>query len=199
MSKVTNYREVKYDLDTKIEALHWNDFIREVKLTEFGEEGDYYAVYENLDEDNDHDRKKYAVYLHSTGDLICLIADSGLVLDCCYDDAKYMEERNKLYKQIAMLAGWPERIEPKQRYTVRIQRFMDVEVRANDKEQAILLGEKLAELANGSGRSWATLIRNVMANRDYEAVDVFDAQPENEGVWDLSLSATECESILKED
>lgn len=117
MHKITNYREVKYDFDTKLDAFHWNDFIHEVKFTWF-EEGNYYAVYEDLDEKDDHDRKKYAVYASGTGELICLVADSGSVLDGCYEDEEYMTERNKLYKQIAMLAGWPEKM-PLRRMTWR--------------------------------------------------------------------------------
>lgn len=117
-NNVTNYREVKYDIDTKLDAFHWDEFMREVNYTTFGALGDYYAVYENLDEPDDHDRKKYAVYLHSTGELICLMADCGCALDCCYDDAEYMSKRNELYKQIALLAGWPEKI-PHQHMTWR--------------------------------------------------------------------------------
>lgn len=203
MNKVTNYREVKYDLDTKIEALHWDDFIVEAKCTEFFDDGDYYAVYENLDEPDDHERKKYAIYQHNTGKLICLMADSGLVLDLCYDDEDYRLERDELYKQIAMLAGWPEKIEPKQRYTVRIQRVMDVEVRANDKGQARLLGEKLARYINSGdylcngGNGTDKAIDCALAGCENELEDVWDALSEDEGVWDLALSVEECERLLE--
>ena len=191
MNKVTNYREISYDIDTKIKALHWDEFITEVKCTWF-DEGEYYAVYENLDEEDDHDRKKYAVYSSSTGELFCLIADSGLVLDACYDDWKYRDERNKLYKQIAMLAGWPEKMPVKNRYTVRIQRVVDVEVRAVSEEQAREIGRKIA-------RDIDSKCMNTNLNCDYEVAEVWDAPPEDEGVWDLSLNAGECEQLLNEE
>ena len=198
-NKVTNYREVKYDFDTKLDALHWDEFMREVNFTTFDALGDYYAVYENLDEPDDHNRKKYAVYLHSTGELICLIADCGCALDCCYDDAEYMERRDELYKQIAMLAGWPKKIKPRQRYTVRISRVMDVEVCVDDEMQAEALGVKLATLANNRDPTWGKLVSVVMKDCNYEYEDKSLAEPEDDGVWDLSLNATECEQILKED
>ena len=143
MHKVTNYREVMYDMETKLDALHWDDFIDEVKCTWF-DDGDYYAVYEDLDEEDDHERRKYAVYDHATGSLICLIADSGLVLDSCYDDEQYMNERNKLYKQIAILAGWPERLPHRKKYRVKLARTYYIGVMAQDEREAKIIGEALA-------------------------------------------------------
>ena len=196
MHKVTNYREVKYDFDTKLNARHWDEFMREVNFTTFDTPDDYYAVYENLDEEDDRERRKYAVYLHSTNELICLMADCGCVLDCCYDDAEYMKQRNELYKQIAMLAGWPEKLPPKKRYTVRINRIMDVEVRADNKEQADAIGRNLAFLANHTNGAYGALTRSAMADCEYKFADSWDAPAENDGVWDLSLADYECEAIL---
>lgn len=190
---ITNYREVKYDMETKLDALHWDDFIHEVKCTWF-EGDDYYAVYENLDEEDDHERRKYAVYLHSTGELICLIADSGLVLDSCYDDQKYMYERDKLYKQIALLAGWPERLPAKKSYTVQLKRTINVKVYADSYAQAEWIGRNLA----ACDTEWKCMVVNeAMCNGD----DSFDGvyKPTERSWWHLNLTESECDKLLKED
>lgn len=187
---VTNYREVKYDMDTKVEALHWNDFIAEVGFTEFGEEGDYYAVYEDLDEEDDHDRKKYAIYLHSTGKLLCLLGDSGLVLDCCYDDMDYATKRNELYRQIAMLAGWPEKIETKKPYRVTIKRTIDVKVYAVNKYEAQVIGDALA---SGATDVACMVVNEAMCNGDDECVSIDDRETWYHG----ALTVDECNNILK--
>ena len=200
MHKITNYREVKYDFDTKLDAFHWDEFMREVNYTTFDALGDYYAVYENLDEPDDHDRKKYAVYLHSTGELICLMADCGCALDCCYADEEYVNVRNELYKQIAMLAGWPEKISTKNRYTVRINRIMDVEVLADNKEQACTIGRELAFRANHVNNDYGNRVRIAMASNEFEFADAWDAPSDEDGVWDMALNECECEQLLnKED
>ncbi len=192
-NKVTNYREVKYDLNTKLEALHWDEFIHEVSCTCF-EGDDYYIVYENLDEEDDHDRRKYAVYLHSTGELICLVADSGLVLDACYDDVDYMEQRNGLYKQIAMLAGWPKKLPTKEIYEVTLVRTVRVGVSASSRAQAREIGDILAF---GRTNLACEIVNNAMCNGDDEVWCVSKAGVS--GFQHTKLTEEECERLINEE
>lgn len=195
VNKVTNYREVKYDIDTKLDALHWDEFMREVNFTTFDAPDDYYAVYENLDEPDDHDRKKYAVYLHSTGELICLMVDCGCALDCCYDDAEYMGKRNELYKQIAMLAGWPEKMPTKEVYEVTIVRTIRIGVCADSRNQAKKIGEALA---CGNTDLACEIVNNAMCNGDDEFWCV--EQGWSQRLQHAKLTEEECEQLInKED
>lgn len=190
MHKVTNYCEVKYDMETKLEALHWDDFIGGVKCTWF-DDGDYYAVYEDLDEEDDHERRKYAVYDHATGSLICLIADSGLVLDGCYEDEQYMNERNKLYKQIAVLAGWPERLPLRRRYKVKLVRTCYIGVVAKDEEEAAEIGRALSCGVSGLA---CDVVNEAMCNGDDDFICVEDY----DRYCQENVSEEGCIKILKE-
>lgn len=194
MHKVTNYREVKYDFDTKLNAPHWDEFMREVNFTTFDAPDDYYAVYENLDEEDDHERRKYAVYLHSTGELICLMTDCGCVLDCCYDDAEYMEQRNELYRQIAILAGWPKKIPTKDIYEVTLVRTIRIRVYADSGKQAKEIGEALA---CGNTDLACEIVNNAMCNGDDEVWYVSKAGVS--GFWHTKLTKEECEQLISEE
>lgn len=74
--------------------------------TEFYEDGDYYALFEELDGDNeDDDLAKFAVYLKKSGKLQCLLTDCDVALNLY--DSKFGQRRFELYQQIALDAGWP--------------------------------------------------------------------------------------------
>ena len=86
------------------------DLFRELCCTEFCDINDSYDLYENTNDEDNHDLRKYAVYQRSTGELKCLLSDAGLALDLCYEDSDFRDKRHELYKQIAILAGWPEKL-----------------------------------------------------------------------------------------
>lgn len=79
----------------------------------FDDENDYFALYEDVDNPADKTTTDatYAVYMSKSGELLCLLHDAGVALNGCVD-ANYYYERLALYKQIAMLAGWPEILPP---------------------------------------------------------------------------------------
>lgn len=102
--------EVKYmDMtDEEIsEVFRLNELKSQYECTSFDEEGDRYVCYRNLDNPDNVDDTGYAVYLKSSGHLLCLLADAGNALEG-YEDCEYGAKRSKLYRQIALLAGWPE-------------------------------------------------------------------------------------------
>lgn len=86
------------------EIFHLSELKNEWECTTF-DDGDGWICYEDVDGDTDD--RGYAVYSKATGNLLCLVADSGTALEG-YEDPSYGYERSKLYKQIALLAGWPE-------------------------------------------------------------------------------------------
>lgn len=194
--KVTRTQEIRHNACKEVTEgiVGWKEFINEQHCTEFSVDGDYYAVYEDMDRADDHDLNKYAVYHHVSGDLVCLVSDAGRALDLCYVDNDFRDKRHELYRQIAILAGWPERL-PTKRFTVRLHRIMDIEVRAENTEQASHIGQLLA-----SGKSsYSRLLKEVwpVCNDEYQETRL--APDENDGVWDLSLTEEECKNILKED
>lgn len=90
------------------EVYHLNELKTEWQATFFDVEDDDYVCYRDMDDDTEnHDERAYAVYLKSTGELLCLVADAGMALEGWLDH-DYCSKRNELYKQIALLAGWPE-------------------------------------------------------------------------------------------
>lgn len=200
--QVKHMREINYfnmSEDERKKIWRLNDLYMQQICTCFDEEDNYFALYVDTDVDTkggcDNDDRAYAVYMHKSGELICLLSDAGSCLNG-FQDHEYGYERNELYRQIALLAGWPEKLPPKKRYTVRINRIMDVEVRADNKEQADVIGRNIAFLANHVNGAYGALIRSAMADCEYEFADSWDAPAENDGVWDLSLADYECEAIL---
>jgi len=149
--EVKNIREVNYrrmsDEERK-EVWRLDDLRSQQMTTSFDDDGDYYALYEDVDRDadNDPDDRKYAVYLHNSGKLLCLLADCTVALNG-YNDTDYGNTRSKLYKQIAIAAGWPE-VLPKKRYILRLMRECYVEVHADNHNQAWDIGERIAKIAN---------------------------------------------------
>jgi len=73
--------------------------------TEFYEDGDYYALFEDLSDEQDDDLAKFAVYLKKSGKLQCLLTDCDVALNL--HDSKFGQRRFELYQQIALYAGWP--------------------------------------------------------------------------------------------
>lgn len=112
--KVTNMLEVKYMCMSEKERKEiWrlDDLRAEQICTCFDDDGDYFALYKDLDASDreSNDDRTYAVYAHKSGDLLCLLSDAGSALEG-FKDFEYGYKRNELYKQIAMLAGWPEKL-----------------------------------------------------------------------------------------
>lgn len=106
--KVTKAVEIDYRnmTDKQLSDVYRLDVLKsEWSCTCFDAEDDYYVCLQDVEDTTDD--RGYAVYLKSTGDLLCLVADCGTALDG-YEDTDYGVERNELYKQIALLAGWPE-------------------------------------------------------------------------------------------
>ena len=105
--KVTNVVEVNYRsmTDKELADVYRLDALKsEWECTSFDAENDYYVCLQDVDDTTDD--RGYAVYLKSTGDLLCLVADCGTALEG-FEDTDYGCERNELYRQIALLAGWP--------------------------------------------------------------------------------------------
>lgn len=197
--KVTNVKEIYYigmSAEERKGIYRLNDLRLQQMCTCF-DDGDYFALYKDADvKDTDsNDDRTYAVYMHNSGELLCLLVDADNALNGCVD-ARYFSERAKLYRQIAMLAGWPEKLPAKKRYTVRINRIMDIEVRADNEEQARIIGRKLAFYANHVGTPYGNQIHNAITDCEYEFADAWDAPSEEDGVWDLALTVNECEEIL---
>lgn len=202
--KVTNVKEIYYmgmSAEERKGIYRLNDLRVQQLCTCFGD-GDYFALYKDADVKyaESIDDRTYAVYMHNSGELICLLVDADSALNGCAN-AQYFVERAKLYKQIAMLAGWPEKLPAKKRYTVRINRIMDIEVHADNEEQARVIGRKLAFYANHVGTPYGNQIHNAMADCEYEFADAWDAPADEDGVWDMVLDEHECEQLLnnKED
>ena len=202
--EVTNMAEVNYiGMPKKEREGIWRieDLRLQQMCTSFDDENDYYALYRNLDvKDGDsNDDRTYAVYLHNGGKLLCLLVDAGVALEG-YEDVDYGCKRAELYRQIAIEAGWPE-ILPKPRFTVRLHRIVDVEVRADNEKQAQEIGLKLANrevdayIKRDLDDAW-----KANSNGGYDYVGfVKPAEPEEDGVWDMVFNETECNQILKED
>ena len=118
---VKHMKEINYlGMSQKERSKIWrlDDFVAQQMCTCF-DDGDYYALYRDaaVPVDDSNDDRTYAVYLHNSGKLVCLLSDAGSALEG-YEDVEYGEQRSILYKQIAMLAGWPETLPP-QRMTWR--------------------------------------------------------------------------------
>lgn len=106
--KVTKAVEIDYRnmTDKQLSDVYRLDVLKsEWSCTCFDAEDDYYVCLQDVEDTTDD--RGYAVYLKSTGDLLCLVVDCGTALEG-YEDTDYGVERNELYKQIALLAGWPE-------------------------------------------------------------------------------------------
>jgi len=207
MYKVTTVREINYmsmSEDERKEIWRLDDLRLQQITTSFHDEDEYFALYEDLDNRTDYatNDATYAVYMGKSKELLCLLVDAGVALNGC-DDYDYYCERANLYKRIALAAGWPEKMDchTKERFTVRLKRIVDVEVYAADQDEAKAIGEKL--VSHQTEPSIGTTLEGAWranSNGEYDYVDfAIPAQPENDGVWDLSLSAKECEQILKED
>ena len=202
--EVTNMAEVNYiGMSKKEREGIWRieDLRLQQMCTSFDDEDDYYALYRNLDvKDGDSaDDTAYAVYLHDSGKLLCLLVDAGVALEG-YEDVDYGCKRAELYRQIAIEAGWPK-ILPKPRFTVRLHRIVDVEVCADNEKQAQEIGLKLANrevdayIKRNLDDAW-----KANSNGGYDYVGfVKPAEPEEDGVWDMVLNEAECNQILKED
>ena len=113
---VKNIREVKYhDMSNDERSNIWRleDLWLQNAATSFDDENEFFALYEDIDRYadvdgyNDGDDRKYAVYLHNSGRLCCLLCDCTVALNG-YSDTDYGMQREELYRQIAMAAGWPE-------------------------------------------------------------------------------------------
>lgn len=198
--KVTNVREVNYigmNEEERKKIWRLDDLRMQQMTTDFFDEDEYFALYEDLNNNLDcaTNDATYAVYMKKSGELLCLLVDAGVALNGC-DDYNYYCEREKLYKQIAMAAGWPEKmvLSEKKRYTVRIIRILDMEVYAKDALQAKVIGKKIERHINGECSD--KRIKSALDDRPYELDKIWDAPPEDEGVWDLAFSASECEDIL---
>lgn len=110
---VTRMLEVDYrNMSKRDMSKIWrcDDLLEQQNTTCFDSEDDYFALYENpaADACDYNDDRAYAVYLHSSDELLCLLPDVTVALNGC-GDANYFHERAYLYKQIAMAAGWPEK------------------------------------------------------------------------------------------
>lgn len=200
--EVKNARLVDYQSMTGIERREcgFEDLYREWSCTEFYESDDNYDLYEDADEENDFDCKKYAVYQHSTGELKCLLGDALMALDLCYRDTDFRDKRHELYRQIALAAGWPEKMSNKKRYTVRMVRRFDVEVRADDKFQAREIGWSIVRIADDRSAigDVAGKVKEALESTYFDVEDAYPAEDEDSGFWDMSLSDAECNEILKE-
>ena len=198
--KIEHVSRVDYQSMTGIERREhgFEGLYNQWMCTEFFADDDNYDLYEDIDDKDNHDMRKYAVYQRSTGELKCLVGDAAMALDLCYDDNDFRDKRHELYRQIAIAAGWPENMTSKKRYTVRINRYMDVEVYAADREQALVIGRKLAYHANHRSTNLGASVRHVMNSCDFEAADAWEAPDEDDGVWDLTFNVAECNKILKE-
>lgn len=160
---------------------------------------EYLAVYSNAAE-----VAGYAVYYkyRNDGELVCLLKRASDALALNPNDS-FESKLLEVYKQEAIDEGFPEK-RPKDkdekpktnRYTVRIQRIFDVEVRAVDEMQANQLGTKLARIAQ-TGSDW--LINEALMPREYELEWVRPIEDEDMqyGYWDLSLSREQSERYLK--
>ena len=203
--KVTNVREVNYlgmSEEERKEIWRLDDLRFQQMTTSFFDDGEYFALYEDIDNpaDNTTNDSTYAVYMGKSGELLCLLADSGVALTAC-DDSEYGERRAALYKQIAIAAGWPEKLPIKKRYTVQLHRILDVEVTAENEEQAAKIGELLASHNVTVGVEKA--LREAWTANSTGQYDEFGyvrpAEPENIGVWDLTISSYEGDEILKKE
>lgn len=109
--KVTNVAKINYmsmSEEELAEVYRLKDLRFENECTAFDADGDEYVCLRDLDGNTDD--RGYAVYLKSTGDLRCLVADAPNALDG-YEDCEYGDKRSELYRQIALLAGWPEHLD----------------------------------------------------------------------------------------
>lgn len=178
----------------------FEDLYREWSCTEFYADDDNYDLYMNVDDEDNHDMRKYAVYQRSTGELKCLLGDAAMALDLCYDDNDFRDKRHEMYRQIALAAGWPEKMNNKKRYTVHIVKTFDIEVRADNSEQARDIGMVVAWCANdGTIHSDALeAVNEALESAYFDVDDVYPAENEDSGYWDMSLSESECNKILKE-
>lgn len=105
---VNNVSEVNYMAmsDGELSKVYrLSDLKSQYVCTSFDQEGDRYVCFRDLDGNSDD--RGYAVYLKSSGRLLCLLVDAGSALEG-YEDFEYGAERDELYRQIAILAGWPE-------------------------------------------------------------------------------------------
>lgn len=202
--EVKNIREVNYrrmsDGERK-EVWRLNDLMVQHMKTIMDESGDYYALYEDVDcdADNDPDDRKYAVYLHNSGKLLCLLPDCAVALNG-HNDTDYGNARSKLYRQIAIAAGWPE-VLPKKRYTLRLMRECYVEVHADNHNQAWDIGERIAKIANEEYISddFTYQVSSAVDDTRYEMVDAWRIEDEEGEDCELRLNAEECNRIMKED
>ena len=96
-----NYEKMSDDKLREIYGLR--DLKIEQECTDF-DDGEGYVCLKDLDDGPDY--KDYAVYSKG-GRLLCLLCDCSVALDG-YEDWEYGDKRNELYRQIALLAGWPE-------------------------------------------------------------------------------------------
>ena len=200
--KIEHVSRVDYQSMNGIERREhgFEDLYREWSCTEFYADDDNYDLYMNVDDEDNHDMRKYAVYQRSTGELKCLLGDAAMALDLCYDDNDFRDKRHELYRQIALAAGWPEKMTSKKRYTVRMVRKFDVEVRADDKFQARTIGWSIIQLADDRTAvgDVAGKVREALESTYFDVEDAYPAEDEDSGYWDMSLSESECNEILKE-
>lgn len=203
--KVKNVKEINYlgmSMKEREEIYYLKELVGQQLSTSFYDDGEYFALYEDIDNPMEYstDDRTYAVYFGKSKELLCLLCDAGVALNAC-DDYDYMCERAELYKKIALAAGWPEKLPIKQRYTIRLNRILDVEVTAENEEQAMKIGELLASHNVTVGVEKA--LREAWTANSTGQYDEFSyvrpAEPENIGVWDLTISFYEGDEILKKE
>lgn len=195
--KVTNMQEVNYiGMSEKESKEIWRlDDLRAEQMSTCFDDDDYFALYKDVDANDreSNDDRTYAVYMHNSGNLLCLLVDAGSALEG-YEDCEYGDKRNELYKQIAMLAGWPKKLPAKKAYTVQLKRTIEVKVYADSYAQAEWIGRNLA----ACDTEWKCMVVNeAMCNGD----DSFDGvyKPTERSWWHLDLTEDECNELLKED
>lgn len=175
--EVKNVREINYrnmsDNDIKSAGVYGLDaLVREANATSFYKDDDYYVLYCDEDRHSDHDLNMYAVYLNSTGELLCLLSDAGQALDCCYDNTDFRDARHEMYRKIALLAGWPENISQIAKpYAIAITRTITVKVFAGSLADAQAIGETLA---SGNSELGTCFVNNAICNGDDELGGVYE-------------------------
>lgn len=85
------------------------------------ESGHAWDVYENpiTEHRDEYDERRYAVYDRASRQLLCLTEDAENALDGKADNVWY-QERLQLYRQMAIIAGFPEQL-PKQSVTAILE------------------------------------------------------------------------------